>query len=351
MRARGAGGRMVCTGTHMRTKTWTRGARAGRSRALLVGLGLLIAASSHLANAAKKSGGGKPIKTPSAAFEAGEPALLTADTAKDWLDWKGAAVLGFFAPNQQGMGLKALASEYKGRLPFGGVRASDTRVQQMFNVKPAELPVILVLQRGTVSMRLGGGSNPSTLKTLINSAIASAGPPPPPPPVRVSAAELRVSCAQVSGPCLILIGEGPEADSFANRLSKHTLRGDMRDKTLLISLGFDEPSDPTLFVLKGNARPRIARYGGRASDSAALNKFFTDLKEGALAFESYTWPSVVKPPSAEGGGSDSDSDSAGERGKGARPPPPRGEAELANGQYAQESSEAVEEIILEDDDD
>eukprot|EP01043_Picozoa_sp_COSAG02_P121258 COSAG02_NODE_58081_length_278_cov_1.128492_1_plen_92_part_11 len=92
----------------------------------------------------------------------------------------------------------------------------------MFNVKPEELPVILVLQRGTVSMRLGGGSNPATIKTLINSAIASAGPPPPPPPpppVRISAAELRVSCAQVSGPCLILIGEGPEADSFARRLS------------------------------------------------------------------------------------------------------------------------------------
>ena len=343
---------MVCTAAHVGRTTWTSGARAGRSRALLLGLGLIVV-SSHLANAAKKSGGGKSIKTPSAAFEAGEPALLTADTAKDWLDWKGAAVLGFFAPNQQGMGLKALASDYKGRLPFGGVRASDTRVQQMFNVKPAELPVILVLQLGTVSMRLGGGSNPSTLKTLINSALASAGPPPPPPPpppVRVSAAELRVTCAQVSGPCLILIGEGPEADSFAQRLSKQTLRGDMRDKRLLISLGFDEPSDPTLFVLNGNARPRIARYGGRASDSAALTKFFTDLKEGALAFESYTWPSVVKPPPGEGGGG-GDSDSSGERGKGARPPPPRAEAELANGQYAQESSEAVEEIIIEDDDD
>ena len=74
---------MVCTAAHV---GWTSGARAGRSRALLVGLGLIVV-SSHLANAAKKSGGGKSIKTPSAAFEAGEPALLTADTAKDWLDW------------------------------------------------------------------------------------------------------------------------------------------------------------------------------------------------------------------------------------------------------------------------
>ena len=304
--------------------------------------------SGHTVGAARS--GGKTIKTPSAAFAAGQPALLTADTAKDWLDWQGAAVLGFFAPNQQGMGLKALANEYKGRVPLGGVRASDTRVQQMFNVKPTELPVILVLQRGTVSMRLGGGSNPATLKTLINSAIASAGPPPPPPPpppVRISASELRVSCAQVSGPCLILIGEGPEADSFARRLSKQTLRGDMKDKRLLISLGFDEPSDPTLFVLKGNSRPRIARYTGRATDSAALNKFFTDLKEGALAFESYTWPSIVEPRS--GGSERTEGDNSG--GTATPPPPPRAEAELANGQYAQESSEDVEEIILEDDDD
>ena len=200
-------------------------------------------------------------------------------------------------------------------------------------------------------MRLGGGSNPATLKTLINSAIASAGPPPPPPPpppVRISAAELRVSCAQVSGPCLILVGEGPEADSFARRLSKQTLRGDMKDKRLLVSLGFDEPSDPALFVLKGNSRPRIARYGGRPSDSAALNKFFTELKEGALAFESYTWPTVVEPPTGEG--SNGDGDSSGARGKASPPPPPRAEAELANGQYAQDSSEEVEEIILEDDD-
>ncbi len=324
-------------------------------RGMVLGLGLLSAVTNHVASAAKKSGGGgggggkAAIKTPSAAFATGQPALLTADSAKEWLDWQGAAVLGFFAPNQQGMGLKALANEYKGRLPLGGVRASDTRVQQMFNVKPAELPVILVLQRGTVSMRLGGGSNPATLKTLINSAIASAGPPPPPPPpppVRISAAELRVSCAQVSGPCLILVGEGSEADSFARRLSKQTLRGDMKDKRLLMSLGFDDPSDPTLFVLKGNSRPRIARYGGRPGDSAALNKFFTELKEGALAFESYAWPTVVEPPAGGSG----DNDSGSERGKASLPPPPRAEAELANGQYAQESSEDVEEIILEDDD-
>merc|ERR550537_107388 len=318
---------MLCAGAHVRmSSSRTAGGRARKSSALLMFvLGLLGTATNHAVHAAKS--GGKTIKTPSAAFAAGQPALLTSDTAKDWLDWQGAAVLGFFAPNQQGMGLKALASEYKGRLPLGGVRASDTRVQQMFNVKPAELPVILVLQRGTVSMRLGGGSNPATLKTLINSALASAGPPPPPPPpppVRVSAAELRVSCAQVSGPCLILVGEGPEADSFARRLSKQTLRGDMKDKRLLISLGFDEPSDPTLFVLKGNSRPRIARYGGRATDSAALNKFFTDLKEGALAFESYRWPTVVEPPAGEGG--DEGSDSSGGREKDTPPPSPRAEA-------------------------
>jgi len=327
---------------------WTRGVCAERSRALLLLLlGLFGVITEHIVDAGKS--GGKTIKTPSAAFAAGQPALLTPDTAKDWLDWQGAAVLGFFAPNQQGMGLKALANDYKGRVPLGGVRANDVRVQQMFNVKPTELPVILVLQRGTVSMRLGGGSNPSTLKTLINSALASAGPPPPPPPpppVRVTAAELRVSCAQVSGPCLILIGEGPEADSFAGRLSKQTLRGDLRDKRLLMSLGFDEPSDPALFVLKGNSRPRIARYAGRASDSAALNKFFRDLKEGALAFESYTWPSIVAPSTDEGG---VNSGANSGRDKASPPPPPKAEAELANGQYAQESSEAVEEIILEDD--
>merc|ERR1711988_810704 len=181
-------------------------------------------------------------------------------------------------------------------------------------------------------MRLGGGSNPATLKTLINSALASAGPPPPPPPpppVRVTAAELRVSCAQVSGPCLILVVEGPEADSFAGRLSKQTLRGDLRDKRLLMSLGFDEPSDPALFVLKGNSRPRIARYTGKPSDSAALNKFFRDLKEGALAFESYTWPSVVEPPKGEGR---SNNGGSAERDRASPPPPPpRAEAELANG--------------------
>ena len=120
------------------------------------------------------------VKADPKTFETGEPALLSADTTKDWLGWQGAAALGFFAPNQQGMGLNALAKEYKGKLPIGGVRPTDTAVQQAFGVKPTDLPVILVLQRGTVSMRLGGNSNHATLKTLINSALSSAGPPPPP---------------------------------------------------------------------------------------------------------------------------------------------------------------------------
>eukprot|EP01046_Picozoa_sp_COSAG06_P015186 COSAG06_NODE_965_length_11299_cov_14.725536_7_plen_368_part_00 len=325
------------------------GVHASRRSSALLALCLLLGGGGNTVTDVAAKAGGKSITTPSAAFEQGQPALLTPKTAKEWLDWQGAAVLGFFAPNQQGMGLKALAGEYKGRLPLGGVRASDVKVQQMFGVKPSDLPTILVLQRGTVSMRLGGGSNPATVKTLINSALSSAAPPPPPPPpppVRISAAELRVTCAQISGPCLILVGEGPEADAFAGRLSKQTLRGDLKDKRLLISLGYDEPSDPTLFVLKGNSRPRVARYAGKAGDSAALNKFFTDLKEGALAFDPYTWPSVVEPPSPpkaeEGGGGGNGSRASGSA--------PRAEAELANGQYAQESGEEVEEIVLEDDD-
>ena len=320
-------------------------APSSRRTCLLLGCALLVCGVGPAGAAEGGGKKGKGIKTPSAAFETGQPALVSQDTVKDWLGWKGAAVLGFFAPNQQGMGLKALASEYKGKLPLGGVRATDVKVQQAFGVSPSELPVILVLQRGTVSMRLGGNSNRGTLKTLINSAIASAGPPPPPPPpppVRISAAELRLSCAQVSGPCLILVGEGKEADAFAKRLSKTTLRGDLKDKRLLISLGYDDPDDPALFVLKGNSRPRVARYAGKNSDTAGLSKFFTELKEGALAFESYAWPTNVEPPKSEGGGS-------GSGGKAKTPAPPRAEAELANGQYAQDSGKEVEEIVMEDD--
>ena len=70
------------------------------------------------------------------------------------------------------------------------------------------------------------------------------------------------------------------------------------------------------------------------------------MKEGALAFDPYTWPSVVEPPSPpkaeEGGGGGNGSRASGSA--------PRAEAELANGQYAQESGEEVEEIVLEDDD-
>ena len=87
----------------------------------------------------------------------------------------------------------------------------------------------------------------------------------------------------------------------------------------------------------------------KAGDSAALNKFFTDLKEGALAFGPYTWPSVVEPPSppkADGGGGGE----GGGNGSRASASAPRAEAELANGQYAQESGDEVEEIVLEDDD-
>ena len=158
--------------------------------------------------------------------------------------------------------------------------------------------------------------------------------------MRISAAELRVRCAQVAGPCLILIGEGKEADAFAQRLSKTTLRGDLKDKRLLIALGYDEPDDPALFVLKGNSRPRVARYAGKNTDTAALSKFFTELKEGALAFESFAWPTNVAPPKSEGSGSG---------GKAPAPTPARAEAELANGQYAQDSGEEVEEIVMEDD--
>ena len=117
---------------------------AGRRRARLALAGLLLC----VANGAE----GKAIRSPRAAFETGEPALLSADTTKDWLGWQGAAALGFFAPNQQGMGLKALAKEYKGKLPIGGVRPTDTAVQQAFGVKPTDLPVILVTGHGDVPM-------------------------------------------------------------------------------------------------------------------------------------------------------------------------------------------------------
>lgn len=105
---------------------------------LVLGCVLLLSSFVDPAGANK----GKAIKTPSAAFDSGQPALVSQDTVKDWLSWKGAAVLGFFAPNQQGMGLKALASEYKGKLPLGGVRATDVKVQEAFGVKPQDLPAI-----------------------------------------------------------------------------------------------------------------------------------------------------------------------------------------------------------------
>ena len=70
---------------------------------------------------------GAPLRSPGEALRAGAPALLTESTAQEWLAWQGAAVLGFFHPSQKGMGLKALAQEYKGRVPLGGVRAGTRR--------------------------------------------------------------------------------------------------------------------------------------------------------------------------------------------------------------------------------
>ena len=319
---------------------------AGRRRTRLALAGLLLC----VANDAE----GKAIRSPRAAFETGEPALLSADTTKDWLGWQGAAALGFFAQNQQGMGLKALAKEYKGKLPIGGVRPTDTAVQQAFGVKPTDLPVILVLQRGTVSMRLGGNSNHATLKTLINSALSSAGPPPPPPPpppVRTSAAELRTECAQIRGPCLVLVGDGLEADAFAETLSKQkVVRGDAKDHRLTEALGYTHAMGPVLYVLKGNSRPRVARHTGKAGDRAALTAFFTQLKEGSLQFEAFQWPSVVKAPEGEpdGGAGSGSGGGGGGKGRDSSPPPPQ--AELTNGQYNAQDSEEVEEIVLEDDD-
>ena len=74
--------------------------------------------------------GGASPRLPKDAMRAGVPALLDKDTAKQWLAWEGAAVLGFFHPTQKGMGLKALAADYKGKIPLGGVRHGDAEVQK-----------------------------------------------------------------------------------------------------------------------------------------------------------------------------------------------------------------------------
>lgn len=294
-------------------------------------------------------------RSPGKAMADGVPALLSESTARDWVQWKGAAVLGFFAPNQQGMGLKALAKEYKGRLPLGGVRASDTKVHKAFGVAPKDLPVILVLQSGTVSMRLGGGSNPSTLRTLINSALMSAAPPPPPTKAdlraRTSAATVRVDCAKVKGPCLVLVGGGAAADKFSDTLGEQVLRvSDGVRGRLARALGYEyEPNKPALYVIKGNARPRLAKYGGEPGDREELSQFFNDLKAGQLKFASFAWEMAedkAKGTGAEGGTGAGDGDAP-------SPPSPleRKPADLTAGQYAARDEEGAAEVIeLEDDD-
>lgn len=290
--------------------------------------------------------GGASPRLPKDAMRAGVPALLDKDTAKQWLAWEGAAVLGFFHPTQKGMGLKALAADYKGKIPLGGVRHGDAEVQKMFNVADNDLPVILVLQRGTVSMRLGGGSNQATLRTLINSALMSAPPPPPPSAAdvrkRTSAATVRTDCAQVTGPCLVLVGMGAAADKFSDMLGQDALRLDDPIDNLAVELGY-QGSAPALYVIKGNSRPRVARYSGGGADRKAITKFFTDLKEGALSFAAFVWPTnTTKKPKAGGGG--------GGKGEGAAaPPPPRSKAELSSAQYANDVDEG-EVIELQDDD-
>lgn len=279
----------------------------------------------------------------------GVPALLSESSTRNWLRWKGAAVLGCFAPNQQGMGLKALAKEYKGRLPIGGVRSSDTKVHKALGVEPKDLPVILVLQSGTVSMRLGGGSNPATLRTLINSALMSAAPPPPPTKAdlraRTTADTVRADCAKLKGPCLLLAGGGPAADQLSDTLGAHALRvADGVRGRLAQALGYQyEPSKPALYVIKGSARPRLARYGGAPSDRAALGRFLDDLQAGQLKFSRFAWPTA----SAPGGGSAGTADDASPPPK---PPEPK-PAELTAAQYAASGQDDAAEVIELDDDD
>lgn len=301
---------------------------------------------------------GAPLRSPGEALRAGAPALLTESTAQEWLAWQGAAVLGFFHPSQKGMGLKALAQEYKGRVPLGGVRAGDAAIQRMFNVAEKDLPIILVLQAGTVSMRLGGGSNQATLRTLINSAVASARPPPPPTAAemrkRTSAATVRVDCAQVKGPCLLLVGSGAPADKFSDTLGEGALRVDDPIGGLALSLGYDPATmgPAALFVVKGNSRPRLSQFAAGSSsagftaagdvDRRLLSKFLRDLQEGALSFAGWQWPALKgsQPPTSSKRNESPETNDA------ARP-----SADLAAGQYLSGEEEDDAEVIELGDDD
>ena len=309
---------------------------------------------------------GAPLRSPGEALRAGTPALLTESTAQEWLAWQGAAVLGFFHPSQKGMGLKALAQEYKGRVPLGGVRAGDAAIQRMFNVAEKDLPIILVLQAGTVSMRLGGGSNQATLRTLISSAVASARPPPPPTAAemrkRTSAATVRVDCAQVKGPCLLLVGSGAPADRFSDTLGEGALRVDAPNGRLARSLGYDPATmgPAALFVVKGNSRPRLSQFAAGSSnagftaagdvDRRLLSTFLRDLREGALSFAGWQWPGLKGSQSPtggdEGGNSSSKRNESPETNDAARP-----RADLAAGQYLSGEEEDDTEVIELGDDD
>ena len=198
-------------------------------------------------------------------------------------------------------------------------------------------------------------------------------PPPPPPSAadvrkRTSAATVRTDCAQVTGPCLVLVGMGAAADKFSDMLGQvrptrpretrvlacpfsdrflpvgvqDALRLDDPIDNLAVELGY-QGSAPALYVIKGNSRPRVARYSGGGADRKAITKFFTDLKEGALSFAAFVWPTTTtKKPKAGGGG--------GGKGEGAAaPPPPRSKAELSSAQYANDVDEG-EVIELQDDD-
>lgn len=150
-----------------------------------------------------------------------------------------------------------------------------------------------------------------------------------------------MDCAKVKGPCLILVGTNVE--TAGETLGRAALRVQDTRGVLAQALGY-QPPRTALYVIKGNARPRLAQYEGELNDRPALKKFLSDLQEGQLTFERFSWP--------EHGNRNDKSQQIPDDSDAPVPPSPatpRGQAELSSGQYVDSDAGFVEVIELEDD--
>jgi len=320
---------------------------------------ILLAATVSLAAAAAPA----PDQLPAHAMKQGTPTLLSKNSVASWKKWKGPALLAFYGPGKQTMGLKQLAQEYRGKLPLGGVRPNDAALQKMFGVEPKDLPTILVMQNGTPTMRLGGRSDPNTLRTLINSAIGSSSrqsqpPPPPAGPIRVKGSEIEAKCGEKRGLCILVASSRKTSATTLELLGKalkgqHVVHVDSREPQLAVALygesgaaGADARPDGGigLLVVKGRGSPRVMHYAGGVGDTRALKQFFDDIQSGLLSFNSFSWPTAAEKPKREGKPTDEAAPP---------PPPPPGPPPAASdrvsGQYAKQQ-ENIEVVTLEDDD-